>query len=1438
MNNEELKTNKVKGQSFLNWLDVLSVLIIVSLGGLVPMWFGDKPYIAGGDFAMVIDRSECFLNAFCAWGEKLSTGCPTPRHVPFAVPIGLYAWLTEYLGLSLEFFLKSLLSILFVCSGLSMYYLCLALGIGRPGRFVASLFYMMNPFSLIIIWHISHGFIQLPYAFAPMVLGLYIRGLQSEKGVLTTVAGICLCWFVVTTSAYTFPPAAIMHWLPIAGYFIFYIAENRRSYEKRRRALIFTFCLLGMWCLVNGFWITPFIVSLSSSMELARNPTYQTDITVFGLTSSKLLDAIRLTGYWSLHGVYKNDWFYSYHKYFLSPITTLISFLVPILAFYPFLQKGPRDSRQLFLLCCVLAGLFFIKGPNPPLGGILSWVYLAVPAFATAFRFVFYEYGMPTYLAYSALLGFGVNSLYTVLDRRWGRNLAGGFVVTIVFALIIVLVYPFWNGKVAYRGGKNLPPVQLKIPRDYSNLKAWTASEAEDHKLFALPMTKSYNEFLLWDRDKKTGWITNGYAGSSFDHWFSEKPVVFFNTGMSFSLANIIAKQIESDPDEMDVSQLFGLMNIRYILLHNDTNWALLKDHSWQFEHNPKKISSFLDTQSGLAYERSFGQLNLYRLNDKYFLPHIYAVNDYTLAVGDSQGVKALLERGAFDKSSALIFTDDLEPKSFLEILRGRGGNNDLLFVNASEGDALMHFTRDKSLHLKLQSHCKVKFRLADTGKYEIWLKHATGDEKILLDKILLNILPDSKKPPFYEGKSDKKKKAQPATRLDTVWTKVGETLLKSGKHKIKVLTDSGEDTRYVVAIVPEDVMKLWCNEVFSMIHSSNVQYYLSVRPHRELSTFNIPSSGNYGVSARVKSVYVPTEEYIGERVNLRLCPDKDVTRGFADWEVKGVNCDYQSTLRNGSLDVTAKFSKYYREESVEVTRTFHDVSLKETPQFFLHYLLEEPYKQHIKVKFWCKTRDGSFRGVFSVSDDFDPRTLKPTGRYFSVDVYKHAKSRLPGDTKPYLEKISISLTKVKGKSFVKGAEDLSYSLRGFNMQEKPPFDIEKNIPGTYIESIAEEDFTGVLPFATDTNKKYFFYSDENLCMTASTLTIPDIVTDAYFPEVVPFGDLKRVSKLKLFARYPYTTDEDEEVAKKKIEATLHLDLNGDGKADESTLTKVVPRVGPAKGKYLIELDAYALANAAFPGATHYNLVRLEVRWLGKEYPEYAYNISTSRARIWKRLRGDVCDKKYLDEIISVDNIPFSYSDALSVNSKKNSLFVDLGEISLEKGNHFLTLGENVNLELQIYPLTSSVLKSAFQGLEFKKINPTKYRVSIKQVSKPFLLVFNESFDHGWKAYIKTSGRNASFDGWPVVAGSLMSKGTRHLLDRHLPINGFANGWWIPVGEKLADGYSVKDGPFEVIIEYAPQRLLEVVFLLSGISLVGCIVVVIAGRGSPRKRLR
>ncbi len=1445
MGNKELKTDKARFQYLLNWSDLPWILLIVSLGGLVLTWFGDKPYLAGGDFGMLVDREDYFLQAFLGWDGGRSTGFPTPRHVATLVPVGLYAWLTEYLGLSLEFFLKSLLSVLFVCSGLSMYYLCLALGIGRPGRFVASLFYMMNPFSLIIIWHIPHGFVQLPYAFAPLILGMYIRGLEGQKSVSVTTAGICLCWFAVTTSAYTFPPAVVMHWMPIVGYFVFYMMENREDHAKRRRALRFTFCLLGIWCLVNCFWIVPLIISLTGELELSRNPSFQPDYTVFKLTSSTLLGAIRFTGYWALHGVYKDDFFYTYHAHFLSPITTLITFLVPILAFYPFLQKGPRDSPRLFLLCLVLAGLFLIKGPNPPLGGILSWVYLAVPAFATAFRNVFYEYGMPTYLAYSALLGLGINCLFEVFGRRWGINVARCFVVALVFLLIGVLGYPFWTGEVVSSGGRNMPPERLGVPQDYNELKSWTASEEEDHRILTLPLSRNYNSFLIWGRDEKTRKILNGYAGGEIDHWFSDKPIIFANTGRSFRIVEIIGAQIESMSDELDVSPFLGFLNNRYILLHNDSNWGLLKGHPWQFRHDLKKIEAFLSTQSGLAYERSFGKLDLYRLDDKYFLPHIYALNDFTLAVGDIYEMKTLLERGALDKSTALVFTDDLQPESLLEELKNR--NNNLIFVNASGVDCVVSSTlgthKGKGFLLNAASNRKVKFKVADAGKYEIWLKNQSGSEIVQVDKTWRYTPPDSKKPSFYEDESDKGIGTQFVPQLNTAWTKLGETVLKSGRHKIQMLGDSGNE--YLIAIIPEDTINQNRNELRRIIDLSNVEFYVAVEPYKESSTFDIPSSGDYHVTARIKSVLAPTEECVAGCIDLRLNDEHLLSQDFVDWEVKGVNCEHQSTIHDGTLDVTAEFSKHYKEEHVMVTRTFSGVSLKEKPMFLLNYQLQNPVNQNIKAVFWFRSNDGSYKGTFSVEGELTMKRKGSGGRYFAVDMYRHAlnaHNRLPGGLTPYLDRISIYLGRGRGDRTIKGAADLSYRLYSTALSGKLPLGAERRLPfseGGFITPSPEtmpEGFKNLFsPLTLNSSIKYVFYNNGVLCVADSVLGIPDKVADAYLSEKVPFLDLKKYGRFSLLLERPYRKEEYEKVDE-RLEITLHLDLTGDGKADERVPVKDVAVIGTADEKTMVKLDVYAHANAAFPGKPYYNLVRLEVHWLQKDSPKFTYDVSSTRMYRWKRLEGSECDKKYLREIISIDDRVFAYDDALSVvRVKKHDSLVDFGNVHLEQGKHFLKLGKNICLEFQVAPPAPEMLKSTFQELEFEKVNSTKYRVLVKHATAPFLLVFNESFNRDWEAYIETSGRNASFDGWPVVAGSLMSKGTRHLLDRHLPINGFANGWWIPVGEKLADGYSVKEGSFEIIIEYSPQRTLELVFLLSGISLVGCIVVVIAGRGSPRK---
>jgi uncharacterized membrane protein YfhO len=76
--------------------------------------------------------------------------------------------------------------------------------------------------------------------------------------------------------------------------------------------------------------------------------------------------------------------------------------------------------------------------------------------------------------------------------------------------------------------------------------------------------------------------------------------------------------------------------------------------------------------------------------------------------------------------------------------------------------------------------------------------------------------------------------------------------------------------------------------------------------------------------------------------------------------------------------------------------------------------------------------------------------------------------------------------------------------------------------------------------------------------------------------------------------------------------------------------------------------------------------------------------------------------------------------------------------------------------------------------ISYEKIDPTKYTVRVN-ASQPFYLVFSESYDADWVAYI---------DGQQVTS------------EYHFTANGFANGWYIN-----------KTGEYTVTLEFWPQKL-------------------------------
>ncbi len=107
--------------------------------------------------------------------------------------------------------------------------------------------------------------------------------------------------------------------------------------------------------------------------------------------------------------------------------------------------------------------------------------------------------------------------------------------------------------------------------------------------------------------------------------------------------------------------------------------------------------------------------------------------------------------------------------------------------------------------------------------------------------------------------------------------------------------------------------------------------------------------------------------------------------------------------------------------------------------------------------------------------------------------------------------------------------------------------------------------------------------------------------------------------------------------------------------------------------------------------------------------------------------------------------------------------------------------------------------------LIFKRINPTKYKVSVKGATSPYTLIFSETFHPFWKAYIVAKDQR------PKAKDRIWETWLREPIkeEKHLLVNGYANAWRIE-----------KAGDYEIILEFWPQRLLYLGVAIAGLILL------------------
>lgn len=677
-----------------NW----EIFLIFILGFLSISWFRGNNLISGGDFGMPLDWIKYLKLMRFVWDETIALGVSAYRQVALLISYALIGGLLQFLGFSLSFIEKFLFYFWFAGSGLSMYYLCYVLGMCRIGRLTASIFYMLNPFSLIIIWRVSHGLIQMPYAFAPMVFGLYIYGLKKKKN-LPYVILACFIWLFLTGSAYANPRMIIIHWLPILFYFFWALVFQK---QERKFILKYTLSFFIFWFLLNAYLILPFINSSTESMAAAHSPFLMPDIEEIKLTSVEFIKAIRMSGYWSFKSGYKGEPYYPYWEFYESFPISLIGWLIPFFVIFGFLnQKIKKRPFNYFFLSMLIFGLLGINGANPPFGRFFMWLCGLFPPLALLARFNFLLFGMPTYLIFSILLGYGFITVYDYGFKKIGSLIFIPLITSIIL-LSVVLVFPFWNGEVIMAEGKILSGERFKVPDYWYEIRDWLSLQKDFFRILPLPMSKTYNVNFDWEE---------GYSGGDPIRWLTSQPVLNNNISETSKISALIGESIEKEVKFKDIAKLLGFLNVKYLLMRNDIRWELAKGHGWYFDHDPENIEKFIKNQAGLTLEKEIGQVEFYRLKDEYLLPHIYVPQIITTINNNIESVLDLSQFLTPEKKEMFLFSNDIESDFVWRnpLVPKPNERNDL-----SRADYEIFINKKARFELFLRDNGFVKFYLPD----------------------------------------------------------------------------------------------------------------------------------------------------------------------------------------------------------------------------------------------------------------------------------------------------------------------------------------------------------------------------------------------------------------------------------------------------------------------------------------------------------------------------------------------------------------------------------------------------------------------------------------------------------------------------------------------------------------------------------------------------
>lgn len=565
------------------------ILLLVSLL-LIYIWFKSGDFLATGEDGLILYNPARSLKLYNSSWTEIGTGMVGSIFRPLLPLTYLELKLTDA-GVSINEFQQIMFFLLMAIGAISVYYLAkelLQLEIGSPyiyeASFIASMFYIFNPISMLGVWfRFIYSFIFL-YALAPLFFLVYLKGLKAHKLKYTILVSLITLPFCY---AFGSPAMISLVWVLPTIYTCLFITKNNKFFP-----ILFLLTSLVLFSLVNLWWMIPMKDYFSgfSSGSSTNDLVYNINTLKSNSQDFTLNNVIRL-----IHGgfLYRGEAFGPIYK---SLPFILLSWVLPGVSLFGILKIRDKFLKK-FLIVSALTLIFLAKGTSLPLGEIQIFLFKVFPPMQL-YRNSMEKWGLllPTILMLIFAIGF--IKLISISNSKIKKLI----LVVLLVSYFFIFHWPMVTGEiVGYKDRK----IAVDVPKSFEEVNKVIGGS---HRLMSFPMTGGASGKYTWNK---------AFQGHEASEYLFESPSISKAFGGDSYSELFVKLSHDNSINPIIKAQLFGA---NMVVLRKDLDLKGLGLPDDAFKKSQEMIAS-----ASLELILDYPEFSIFKVPDSKVVPIIFS---------------------------------------------------------------------------------------------------------------------------------------------------------------------------------------------------------------------------------------------------------------------------------------------------------------------------------------------------------------------------------------------------------------------------------------------------------------------------------------------------------------------------------------------------------------------------------------------------------------------------------------------------------------------------------------------------------------------------------------------------------------------------------------------------------------------------------------------